>query len=78
MYTASYWRSTVVINSEIVGKKTRICTRPTPRFTVGRVRELAAEEFQVMFRMSTDSFDGPSRRFPRHTACLDGPSIDNV
>jgi len=47
----------------------------------GLVREPAAEdigEFQVMFRMSTDSFDGPLKRFPQHTACLDGPSIDNV
>ena len=48
-------------------------------FSVALVRELAAEdisEFQVMFLISTDSFDGPSRRFPRHIARLDGPSIE--
>jgi len=50
-------------------------------FSVALVRELAAEdisEFQVMFLISTDSFDGPSRRFLRHIARLDGSSIQKA
>ena len=75
--------STVVTNSEIVGKKMRICRRSTLGFAVGLVHEKAAEdigEFQVMimFRMPTDSFDGPSTLFPQHTACPDGTSIDKA
>jgi len=54
-------------------------TNATLGFSVELVDELASEdvdEFQVMFLISTDSFDGPSRRFLRHIARLDGPSIE--
>jgi len=43
---------------------------------MGLFHEPAVEdigEFQVMFRMSADSFDGPSRQFSRQTA---RPDID--
>ena len=34
--------------------------------------------WMAVLYMSTDSFDGPSTRFPRHIAHLDGPSIEKA
>jgi len=61
LYTACYWRSTVVVNRAICWQKACTCRRPMLGFSVGLAHELAAEnihEFKVMLCMSTDSFDG--------------------
>lgn len=69
-----------MVNSKVVGKNV-ICRRPTLGFSVRLIRKSAAEdigEFQVMFRMSNDSFDGLSTRFLRYIASVDGPSIEKA
>ena len=76
-------RSTVVVNSRVVGKKRGsadnqrlVISNHTQLLTsVWLVCELGAEdisEFHVMFHMSTDSFNSPSRRFAQQIARLDG------
>jgi len=74
LYSASYWRSTVIINiRRSCWQKVWSCRWPTLGFSVQLVHELAAEDigvFQVMFHMSSAKEVNKSHCSSRYRQCF--------